>query len=61
MRRTNIIPDIIDCELPLDNRRSPGYRRIEPHMAGNRFYLWLGQHETGIASAGSVGCTPRSA
>jgi quercetin dioxygenase-like cupin family protein len=47
MRRTNIIPDIIDCELPLDNRRSPGYRRIEPHMAGNRFYLWLGQHETG--------------
>ena len=40
-------PDIIDCELPLDNRRSPGYRRIEPHMAGNRFYLWLGQHETG--------------
>ena len=38
MRRTNIIPDIINCELPLDNRRSPGYRRIEPQMAGNRFY-----------------------
>jgi hypothetical protein len=33
--------------LPLDNRRSPGYRRIEPHMVGNRFYLWVGQHETG--------------
>jgi mannose-6-phosphate isomerase-like protein (cupin superfamily) len=47
MRRTNIIPDVIDCELPLDNRRSPGYRRIEPHMVGNRFYLWIGQHETG--------------
>lgn len=47
MRRTNIIADIVNCELPLDNRRSPGYRRIEPHMAGNRFYLWLGQHETG--------------
>ena len=47
MRRTNIIPDVINCELPLDNRRSPGYRRIEPHMVGNRFYLWIGQHETG--------------
>ena len=47
MRRTNLIPDIVNCELPLDNRRSPGYRRIEPTMAGNRFYLWIGQHETG--------------
>lgn len=47
MRRTNIIPDIINCELPLDNRRSPGYRRIEPHMTGNNFYLWIGQHENG--------------
>src|SRR3954464_4727328 len=47
MRQTNIIPDVISCELPLDNRRSPGYRRIEPHMAGNQFYYWIGQHETG--------------
>ena len=47
MRRTNFIPDIINTELPLDNRRSPGYRRVEPQMAGNRFYLWIGQHETG--------------
>jgi quercetin dioxygenase-like cupin family protein len=47
MRRTNLIPDVINCELPLDNRRSPGYRRVEPHMAGNRFYLFVGQHETG--------------
>ena len=47
MRRTNLIPDIVNTELPLDNRRSPGYRRVEPAMAGNRFYLWIGQHETG--------------
>ncbi len=47
MKKTNIIPDIVNCELPLDNRRSPGYRRIEPHMAGQNFYLWIGQHETG--------------
>ena len=47
MRRTNFVPDLVNCELPLDNRRSPGYRRVEPHMAGNRFYFWIGQHETG--------------
>jgi len=47
MRRTNFIPDLINCELPLDNRRSPGYRRVEPWMAGKRFYFGIGQHETG--------------
>ena len=46
-KRTNLIPDIINADLPLDNRRSPGYRRIEPDMAGNRFYIFVGQHETG--------------
>jgi quercetin dioxygenase-like cupin family protein len=47
MRQTNFITDMINCELPLDNRRSPGYRRLEPHMAGQRFHLWIGQHEPG--------------
>ena len=47
MRRTNLIPDVINCDLPLDNRRSPGYRRVEPRMASNRFYTFVGQHETG--------------
>lgn len=47
MRRANIFPDIMACELPLDNRRSPGYRRLEPNMTGNIFYLWIGQHEPG--------------
>lgn len=47
MRRTNLLSDVVECELPLDNRRSPGYRRIEPHMTGNKFYFWIGQHETG--------------
>src|SRR3954464_3322781 len=47
MRKTNIIPDVINAELPLDNRRSPGYRRMEPQMAKNRFYTWIGEHETG--------------
>ena len=47
MRRTNLIPDAIHCDLPLDNRRSPGYRRIEPFMTDNTFYYWIGQHENG--------------
>jgi quercetin dioxygenase-like cupin family protein len=47
MRRTNLVPDVMNCELPLDNRRAPGWRRVEPFMTGNKFYLWIGQHETG--------------
>jgi mannose-6-phosphate isomerase-like protein (cupin superfamily) len=47
MRRTNFVPDVMNCDLPLDNRRSPGYRRVEPYMTRNKFYFWIGQHETG--------------
>jgi quercetin dioxygenase-like cupin family protein len=47
MQRTNLIPDLATCELPLDNRRSPGYRRIEPHMASETHYMFCGQHEPG--------------
>jgi hypothetical protein len=47
MRRSNVIPDVINCDLPLDNRRSPGSRRLQLQMAGNRFHVWLAQHETG--------------
>ena len=47
MRRTNFIPDVVNCELPLDNRRSLGWRRVEPFMTGNCFYFWIGQHENG--------------
>ncbi|MCG3774925.1 MAG: hypothetical protein JW395_1750 [Nitrospira sp.] len=31
-RRSNILPDLINCELPLDNQRLPGFRRIEPYL-----------------------------
>ncbi len=44
---TNIIPDIVDCELPLDNQRSPGYRRIEPWMARGNFWCFIGEHVPG--------------
>lgn len=46
-RCTNFIPDVMTCELPLDNRRGPGWRRIQPMMTNNKFYLWIGEHQTG--------------
>jgi len=47
MRRTNIVPDIVNCVLPRDNRRSFDYRRVEPHMAGANFYMKIAQYQTG--------------
>ena len=32
--RSSVFPDIVNCELPLDNQRAPGYRRIQPYYHG---------------------------
>ena len=32
--RANLFPDIVRCDLPLDNQRAPGYRRITPMWHG---------------------------
>ncbi len=61
MRRTNFVPDIVNCDLPLDNRRSPGFRRVEPFMTGNTFYLWIGQHENGRYSKAHAHTSARGA
>ena len=47
MRISNLIPDIATCELPLDNQRSPGYRRVIPHMAAGKFNMFVGEHLSG--------------
>src|SRR5215469_12917795 len=47
MQVTSFLPDIVGAEMPLDNQRSPGFRRTEPHMAGSDFYLKIMQHEIG--------------
>jgi mannose-6-phosphate isomerase-like protein (cupin superfamily) len=47
MMKTAIVPDAVHLPLPLDNRRSPGFRRLEPYLDKNVFYLWIGQHESG--------------
>ncbi|MDE3077347.1 MAG: cupin [Chloroflexota bacterium] len=31
---SNVFADIVNCELPLDNQRAPGYRRIQPYFHG---------------------------
>jgi len=52
MWKTNIIPDIVNAELPLDNQRSPGYRRVEPRMAGGYFWGFIGETLPGRYSKG---------
>jgi mannose-6-phosphate isomerase-like protein (cupin superfamily) len=52
MCRTNIIPDVFSTELYLDNRRTPGYRRVEPKMAENVFYQYIGEFPAGRYSRG---------
>ena len=47
MSKSNLIPDIMNGKLYLDNRRSPGYLRVEPSMANNVFYGFIGEHEIG--------------
>src|SRR5262249_53296823 len=47
MPKSNLIPAIINGQPHLDNRRSPGYLRVEPNMANNVFYGFVGEHETG--------------
>ncbi len=47
MRITNLIPDMATCGLPLDNQRSPGYRRVIPQMAHGRFSMFVGEHLSG--------------
>ena len=32
--RSNVFPDIVHAQLPLDNQRAPGYRRIQPTFSG---------------------------
>ncbi len=47
MCRTNIVADVFKTDLYLDNRRTPGYRRMEPQMAGNVFYQFISEHPAG--------------
>jgi quercetin dioxygenase-like cupin family protein len=45
--RTRVVPDALGCDLPLDNRFSPGYRQMELEMTGTVFHAAIGQHRPG--------------
>jgi quercetin dioxygenase-like cupin family protein len=56
MQISNFIPDVVRCELPLDNQRSPGYRRIEARMGSGRFsYSSANMRSAGIRRLTSTG------
>jgi hypothetical protein len=45
--RTALVPDAVGCDLPLDNRPSPGYRRLQVAMTGPALECALGEHRPG--------------
>lgn len=45
--RTCVIPDIVGGELPLDNRRAAGYRRVELNMANGNLWGFIGEFPSG--------------
>ena len=47
MQATSLIPDLVNLEMPLDNQRGPGMRRIQPWMANARFYMKILEYQVG--------------
>ncbi len=45
--RTHLVPDIVGCDLPLDNRYSPGYRQLGLAMTGPGLDCAVGEHRPG--------------
>ncbi|MBI4298127.1 MAG: cupin [Chloroflexi bacterium] len=57
MLRSNLIPDIAHCPLPLDNNRGPGHRMFSPQMAGNTFFGgFVAEYPSGRYSKGHYHC-----
>jgi quercetin dioxygenase-like cupin family protein len=45
--RTRLVPDVLGCDLPLDNRLSPGWRQLRFEMTQAAFPIVIGQHRPG--------------
>lgn len=45
--RTGLVPDAQGCDLPLDNRISPGWRQMQLAMAGPALSCVIGEHRPG--------------
>ncbi len=44
---SNVLPDIVNCELPPDGQRAPGHRRFGWNLAGNTFQGFVAQYPSG--------------
>lgn len=47
MCRTMLVPDVVGCDLPLDNRHSPSHRKLQLAMTGAALGVSLGEHRPG--------------
>jgi quercetin dioxygenase-like cupin family protein len=45
--RTHLVPDALGCDLPLDNRFSPGWRQMHLAMTGPALGCAIGEHRPG--------------
>ncbi len=45
--RTGLLPDVINCDLPLDNRASPAHRALDLGMTGPGMQVSMGEHRPG--------------
>jgi uncharacterized RmlC-like cupin family protein len=45
--RTGMLPDAVNCDLPLDNRASPAHRAMALGMTGPTLQISLGEHRPG--------------
>ena len=45
--RTQLVPDAVGCDLPLDNRFSPGYRQLALGMTSAAMVCSVGEHRPG--------------
>jgi quercetin dioxygenase-like cupin family protein len=44
---SNLLPDILTCELPLDGQRGPGHRHFTWNLANNHFSGFIAQYPSG--------------
>jgi quercetin dioxygenase-like cupin family protein len=52
--RTHLMPDVLGCDLPLDNRLSPGWRQLRLEMTQASFPIVIGQHRPGRYGRGHL-------
>ena len=45
--RTGVLPDAVNCDLPLDNRASPAHRALDLGMTGPGLQVSMGEHRPG--------------